>query len=743
MIRQLMRGRMGGGFMMRNDLPDPPPRYNLNADPDDAEQDRINNRMVAEQLLMEGRHHATNRLRSDEPRDAIDAALSLLEFSRRQSTAPVSRIEVFERLMELPWERKPKESTAQMIHRLTVNPLLEAQQNELEEGLLIENYRDNYLAQLAPRYEEAAGSPWPFDWRSNEKAWTDLLVQIVESKGSEDIAAYWKTLIAKDPAQADWRRSAYVAAVRHSHGKLDLDVLGPWTDPRPKSDPAQIALLGELIQTVSALSPDEEDAQRAELRRRFLAELARLPLSDAKFDERVAGVLVEMHQQDVREGRDAVAQILAHESPWPFYRLVSELAMDSGAAQRMMQGRPIKVAFRERPLAEAVAELEAKVVLPLWIDDEVRGSQVKVTLERQGPWLDLLDATLEPAGFRAVFMPHHVLWIGPAAKAAAARTFYSEALARTQGAHNQLTYQFQAGNDSYGGDEVTEWKFDQQPLSEVLAHIRETTSLSIDCPEEAVRQAKVTFRGRDLPLSLVIALIARSAGAEWDTIGLGVVLGTPKKMAELRELVQKHERRMAMLATRTDRVSKALREASGTSASDTHLADLLSFMQQSHEIGVGYFTAASGPSPEKPMSMESRESWAWDLDVLSFQVSLAWDYCPDGVWLAEPSKLAKIAAIVAARTKEKPADEARQTLAGVVTFKIDNKTLSEIKPNSDEGETLDTKLDFSRLPAETQKRKFCGAFAELPLAIALDLIAAECDARWELAGDTVRFLPAP
>jgi hypothetical protein len=164
---------------------------------------------------------------------------------------------------------------------------------------------------------------------------------------------------------------------------------------------------------------------------------------------------------------------------------------------------------------------------------------------------------------------------------------------------------------------------------------------------------------------------------------------------------------------------------------------VLSFMQQSHEIGVGYFAAAdAGPSLEKALTMESRDSWAWDLDVLAFQLGLGWDYGPDGVWLAGTAQLEKVRRLAAARARTTPGDDARQTLAGGVTLKIVDKLLSGIRAESDEGEMLGVALDFSRLSAPLQKKKFHGCFIELPFA-------AECDARWELSGETVRFMPAP
>lgn len=721
-------------------LPDPPPRLNPNADPQDAETDREDNRQQALSILQTGQHFAMQNVQSGEPRLVLRGVLQFLELERSGTAGMMSPLEAMQHFAELAWEQKPKETRRQMLLRLMnadePEPMEEEPEAPFPQGRVGPD-QEAQERQLAHQYQENIGQVWPLDWRPNQAKWAEFLETLLEGQAADDPVEFWKKKIAADPAKADSYRLAYLAIARAKREtEFDRDLLAPWLEASKPVKPQQIQRLAELLNSVQTASLAADDPVRRDFRDRFLQALRSVDLGAESFDSPMGHAVRSVISAMDPDGRVVRQEILNHQPPRVFLRLMNHGSEGREEIFAAFFGKRIKIDWKDKPLEKGIEELAAMVAAPLWIDKSMRGRTNPIRLTHEGPWLATLDKVLEETDCEARFFSQHVLWIGQKSQRKAAEAMYREATSRL------------AGYEGFSEEEVVELTapVDETPknFTEFVDHWNEseTAVIRIRLLDRSVRSRPIQPPSHLLPLALRLSLIAESADLDWRVDRAIVIFASKARIALIEERENRLQRRLVPLAERTDRVANALREPSNVDFDGT-LAELLKIIGQNDPLPVLYLTESkNGPAPDSPAAIQSDGSpLAHGLDVMTAELNLDWAEDEKALYIGTTASLSTLARReLLQRKRSPPSSEDAVRLEKPITSIRSDRDLNHL--GGQIAAMLKRELDISAVPEEVKRRSYQLFAHRIPLEQVMDALAAQNGLKWELTPTQLKFSPA-
>jgi hypothetical protein len=639
----------------------------------------------------------------------LEGTLSLLAANENDPRLEVPVFDVLNLLAQRRWRAPLMESATERWDRL-----------QIELGHALGDQYNSYRDRIA-KHELQFGRPCPLEWRAKRESWKEFVNSLLFSTTVREPADVWRKRIADDEEHAMFYRQAYAAAASAAGSKLDNELLKPLIDPVESRGHGELRRVAEALEIATLAKHPENDATRSRLRKRL-----ETLITVATFDDLLALVRVDAlggAYQPVLRG--VLVRAL---SPALFDRFAALADIPPLERRRYYLHKEFHADFRRVPLADVLTKLQTDVSLPVWIDSAARADRTPITLEANGPWLNVLESVLAQSTLRFVVMHDELYWIGSPADEKNARSIWEHSLARTAAMDQRFAARLR---------EAAVTNLQDSSLHAVAEAWRDLHRVQLTFRSHELAMKTVTADLRGIPLHLALELVARQEKFDWSTLGNLIVCGSPAEIEAVRRKVSDGLRRRIDLAGRKGAVDARLSDATTLEFINTPLPDVCAYLSDLHGVPI---IVAKGDSSRHPITLKLRfVDLGSALDILLFDLDLTWSSDGEAVYIGSRAEVEGFLKQMSDREKRRLKYSAlvAEHLRKKIHAYFRDESLATAAPRLSEMIKLPVELASDN--GELAKTTISGSLFGAPADLALDILCTQHGLSWEATEKGVRI----
>ena len=678
-------------------------------------------RHLAQHYQMEGRFLAHHLSRSTDPVQAFEGGLALISESFGDRRTRDELVRYAERFANFEWRPEKGESAEDFAARI-------ARELDIPEDRSIVRLR-----RLATNYEEIAGEKWSLAWRLDRKRWISIAASLIRSGYEMNPDLIWDQKAQDDKDHAADYSLCYLAVARAGHVKpqqFDRKLLTTFLKPHRGNSQESLYWQAFALDTLVQIGVESQDELRVSLRDELLHNLksADLRLENRSGDFELPAILGRLVAKgDVERERDPLLRtVLAHPEPYIFKATASAGGVDSEALHDWFLRKEVDVEFRAVPVSEAIRDMLGKVELPVILDAAAANDMTQISLTASGGWGDVLAKVLDASDQQWENLEGNVCWVGPKSRQEKARRIASAAESHVPGDSSRVALSLRNS---------ATLTVNETSVRDTLAQLARTHNIAIHSFTD-VDDEKLTFDTRNIPLFLLVALIAEQVQLDWAADRDAVVLGAEEDIEEYQARATRRVRRLDELRVGSRELADKLSHPDRVEFVDVPLVDVCELFSDSHELPI--YLVSGGVDFENVNAELDDRSLLWMLDVLLQPLKLHWDSDGTSVFVGRSSDLEELsrrrrARALARRTYPMRVARALQTPVEIRGLKL---TLPDVVGQIRESTSVRVVLQST--DPDLAQTEMTGFF-DLPLDEALDVLGLKLGFRWNLVGNEIHI----